>query len=148
MMDDKALEPIAEKLADWVIWAQGGVPTETQSRARKASLLSHIMPALREVAGESRREAEARLATGLELLAERDVALDKEVLNLAEAEAEVARLKEQFICVADPAANRIKALEDEVKRLRAALLAQRSMRGVPLSVEAIDEALSGAGEEP
>jgi len=80
----ETLEQIAVRLAQWIIWAQGGTPTPDEERIRIWVAKLKILAALREVEERGEQRA-AKLGGAL---------LDSAVERAEKAEAENARLRE------------------------------------------------------
>jgi len=61
MPEPKTLNEIGGELSDWVIWAQGGAPTKAEVRGRRAALMGHVLPALRQAYDLGRAERDKAL---------------------------------------------------------------------------------------
>jgi predicted nuclease with TOPRIM domain len=104
----ETLEQIAVRLAQWIIWAQGGTPTPDEERIRIRVAKLKILAALREA--EARGEQRAATLGG--------TLLDSCREQLAKAEAENARLREALTAAqvrANELAARVKELEMEAE---------------------------------
>ena len=121
----ETLEQIAVRLAQWIIWAQGGTPTPDEERIRIRVAKLKILAALREV--EARGEQRAATLGGalLDSAIERAEKAER-LVSLAEKEAIAFRdqMHEERIRAEKAEAELMSALLDS--RHRGALQGQRA----------------------